>query len=217
MLTDCYKYVTVESHSAGKEGDPARLLAGGNMKLETDVESLTTRQWKAPTVMATVGPTLEQPEHLEQAIKAGARWFRLPCGYRQRAHVENARAVRQAAAQLEIPVQLLLDLPSSRPRTGNMEELRVAAGDRVVFCGSGGIRQRPKPAAEHSGALAGLGGTAETTQAAGTGYGFATGASALSSRRPGKPRSSRGWKKGIFHSSRRTRFFCPTLPARLPL
>ena len=69
----------------------------------------TTESWKVPDVMATIGPTLEKPVDLRRAIEAGARWFRFPCGYRQRPHLENASAVRTAAAQLGIPVQLLLD------------------------------------------------------------------------------------------------------------
>jgi pyruvate kinase len=83
--------------------------------------------------MATLGPTLEKQDDLRQAIEAGVRWVRLPCGYRQRPHVENARAARAAATQAGLPVQLLLDLPSSRPRTGTMEDLRLAAGDKVLF------------------------------------------------------------------------------------
>jgi len=88
---------------------------------------------KVPEVMATVGPTLEKPEDLLRAIEAGARWFRLPCGYRQRPHLENARAVREASVRGGVPVQLLLDLPSSRPRTGPMKELRLETGDHVLF------------------------------------------------------------------------------------
>ena len=83
--------------------------------------------------MATVGPTLERPEDLRRAIELGAKWFRLPCGYRQRPHAENALAVRAASAAAGAPVQLLLDLPSSRPRTGTMQELRLAVGDCVMF------------------------------------------------------------------------------------
>jgi len=93
--------------------------------------------------MATVGPTLEKPEDLEQAIQAGATWFRLPLGYRQRPHLENAQAIRAAAAQLEISVHLLLDLPSSRPRTGTMEELRLSPGDRVIFWDSEASSRAP--------------------------------------------------------------------------
>ncbi len=83
--------------------------------------------------MATIGPTLEKQEDLRHAIAAGVRWVRLPCGYRQRPHVENARAARAAATQVGQPIQLLLDLPSSRPRTGVMEELNLTIGDKVVF------------------------------------------------------------------------------------
>jgi pyruvate kinase len=83
--------------------------------------------------MATVGPTLEETADLRRAIESGACWFRLPCGYRQRPHLENAQAVLEAASAAGIEVQLLLDLPSSRPRTGAMEELRLSQGDHVLF------------------------------------------------------------------------------------
>jgi pyruvate kinase len=89
--------------------------------------------WKVPEIMATLGPTLEKQEDLRQAIEAGVRWVRLPCGYRQRPHVENARAARAAATQAGLPIQLLLDLPSSRPRTGVMQDLCLATGDKVLF------------------------------------------------------------------------------------
>jgi pyruvate kinase len=83
--------------------------------------------------MATVGPTLEKPEDLRLAILAGATWFRLPCGYRQRPHLENSRSIRTASKLTKTPVQLLMDLPSSRPRTGSMQELKLEIGDPVLF------------------------------------------------------------------------------------
>ena len=89
--------------------------------------------WKVPEIMATLGPTLEKQEDLRQAVEAGMCWVRLPCGYRQRPHVENARAARAAATQAGQPIQLLLDLPSSRPRTGAMEDLNLAVGEKVLF------------------------------------------------------------------------------------
>src|SRR5262249_26944006 len=103
------------------------------MKLEGGSVPQPTQPWRVPEVMATIGPTLEKPEDLCRAIEAGAGWFRLPCGYRERPHLENARAARWAANRVGIPTQLLLDLPSSRPRTGRMEELRALPGDGVVF------------------------------------------------------------------------------------
>jgi pyruvate kinase len=103
------------------------------MKSNFDLAARTSESWKVPDVMATVGPTLEKPVDIQRAIEAGARWIRLPCGYRQRPHLENARAVRTVASQLGMSVQLLLDLPSSRPRTGSMPELKVSVGQRVLF------------------------------------------------------------------------------------
>jgi pyruvate kinase len=87
----------------------------------------------SPEIIVTIGPTLEKPADLRRAIEAGARWFRLPCGYRQRPHLENARCVRAAAVECGVRVQLLLDLPSSRPRTGDMEELRLEVGAAATF------------------------------------------------------------------------------------
>jgi pyruvate kinase len=104
------------------------------MKSEFEIAVRASESWKVPDVMATIGPALEKPIDLRRAIQAGARWFRFPCGYRQRPHLENARAARKAATQLGIPVQLLLDLPSSRPRTGDMPELKLSVGERVLFC-----------------------------------------------------------------------------------
>src|SRR5579859_288843 len=83
--------------------------------------------------MATIGPTLEKPEDLQSAIQVGARWFRLPCGYRQRPHLENCRSIREASRASGIPVQLLLDLPSSRPRTGTMQETKLSVGQKAIF------------------------------------------------------------------------------------
>ena len=86
-----------------------------------------------PEVMATIGPTLEKIEDLRRAVEAGARWFRLPCGYRQRPHVENARDIREVAGEVDVPVRLLLDLPSSRPRTGAMKDLQLDVGARILL------------------------------------------------------------------------------------
>jgi pyruvate kinase/thymidylate kinase len=88
---------------------------------------------QVPEIMATIGPTLEKIDDLRRAVEAGARWFRLPCGYRQRPHVENARDIRTVAAEVDVPVRLLLDLPSSRPRTGTMNDLKLEIGARIVL------------------------------------------------------------------------------------
>jgi len=113
----------------------------------TTIESRAARPdpaiWKVPDIMATLGPTLEKQEDLRQAIEAGVRWVRLPCGYRQRPHLENARSARAAATQAGLPVELLLDLPSSRPRTGTMQDLQLAIGDAVLFWDPEAAAQAP--------------------------------------------------------------------------
>jgi pyruvate kinase/thymidylate kinase len=88
---------------------------------------------QVPEIMATIGPTLEKPEDLRKAMEAGVRWFRLPCGYRQRPHLENARDIRTVAAEVGVPARLLLDLPSSRPRTGAMKDLQLNIGARILL------------------------------------------------------------------------------------
>ena len=115
-----------------------------SVNLKSEPSEVEPKPWKVPEIMATVGPTLEKLADLRQAIELGVRWFRLPCGYRQRPHAENARVARDAASQAGIPIKLLLDLPSSRPRTGTMEEMRLAIGDRVVFWDPEAATQAPE-------------------------------------------------------------------------
>jgi pyruvate kinase len=110
---------------------------------EFDISQRASSFVRGPAIMATIGPTLEKPGDLSRAIEAGAGWFRLPCGYRQRPHVENARQVRAVAARLGAAVQLLLDLPSSRPRTGSMPELELSVGDEVLFWDSDLLADAP--------------------------------------------------------------------------
>jgi pyruvate kinase len=103
------------------------------VNVELDLTPAGSPDWKVPEIMATVGPTLEKPEDLQSAIQAGARWFRLPCGYRQRPHLENSRSIRSASRLAGVPVHLLLDLPSSRPRTGTMPEAKISVGQKALF------------------------------------------------------------------------------------
>jgi pyruvate kinase len=112
-----------------------------SVNVELELTPAASNDWKVPEIMATVGPTLEKPEDLQGAIQAGARWFRLPCGYRQRPHLENSRSVRNASRLAGVPVHLLLDLPSSRPRTGTMPEAKLTVGQKALFWDSedGGV------------------------------------------------------------------------------
>lgn len=126
----------------------------------SDNEPAEPRHWRPPQIMVTVGPTLETRDDLTRAIDAGAEWFRLPCGYRERPHVKNALCVREASEQAGKAVNLLLDLPSSRPRTGKMPELQLKPGDKVVFWDPA---DSPNHAASDGAATVPLPGLAELT------------------------------------------------------
>ncbi len=103
------------------------------IKMKPDFGSQDSGAWEAPEIMATVGPTLEKPEDLLLAIQAGLVGSGFPVAIGSGLHVQNGWAVRGAAIEERIPVRLLLDLPSSRPRTGSMQELRLKVGDQVIF------------------------------------------------------------------------------------
>jgi pyruvate kinase len=78
-------------------------------------------------VVASMGRTLYGEERLRQAVDAGAAAFRLPLGLLDRDLLADFIAARAAGA----PV--LLDLPASRPRVGEMAPSLLAPGDRVLL------------------------------------------------------------------------------------
>ena len=84
-------------------------------------------------ILATVGPTLETKEQFVAAIRAGASNFRLHMGHRDRDHRGDLRRIVAAGAEVGCAVQVLLDFPSSRPRTGRMAPRRIAVGDRLTL------------------------------------------------------------------------------------
>jgi pyruvate kinase len=108
------------------EGVVGQLQAGENMGAED-------LNLKPVEIMATVGPTLEKEDDLRKAAESGARWFRLPFGYRHRDHRAHARIVAALREKFDPPLCLLLDLPSSRPRTGAISDLPPSIGQVVVL------------------------------------------------------------------------------------
>ena len=84
-------------------------------------------------IMATIGPTLETAQDIAAAIDAGAGWFRLPTGYRDRDHVAHALLVRDVAGHKGTEVKVLFDLPSERLRLGRIDPRDVAPGMRLLF------------------------------------------------------------------------------------
>lgn len=88
-------------------------------------------------VMATIGPTLETAQDIAAAIDAGASWFRLPTGYRDRDHVAHALLVRDVARRKGGVVKVLFDLPSERLRLGRIDPRDVSPGMELSFAEPG--------------------------------------------------------------------------------
>ena len=84
-------------------------------------------------IMVTIGPTLETAQDIAAAIDAGAGWFRLPTGYRDRDHVAHALLVRDVAGHKGTDVKVLFDLPSERLRLGRIDPRDVTPGMCLSF------------------------------------------------------------------------------------
>ena len=84
-------------------------------------------------ILATVGPSLETRSDFKAAILAGASNFRFHLGHPDRDHAGDVLRLREAAAELDKEVTVLFDLPSNRPRTGQMEEMTIRVGDELVL------------------------------------------------------------------------------------
>src|ERR1022692_2672586 len=131
------------------------------MKSEFDLAVPTSKSWKVPDVMATIGPTLEKPADLHQAIEAGARWFRLPCGYRRRPLVQAPLRLSPATAPRKCPrrphsgrptghfgsiaPRLTIFAPPNRQHAGT----EFVCGPARAILGSGSVRHRSRPGATH--------------------------------------------------------------------
>ena len=81
-----------------------------------------------PIIIATIGPTLEKPEDINRAVKAGVQIFRLPLGYRSRNHIEHIKIIQNIGKETGKDIKTLLDFPSSRPRIGDMPDTKLNIG-----------------------------------------------------------------------------------------
>ena len=82
-------------------------------------------------ILATVGPTLETQTHFADAIQAGAVNFRFHLGHIDRNHEKNINDLLIAAKKANRVVSILLDLPSSRSRTGRMDARTLRLGETI--------------------------------------------------------------------------------------
>jgi pyruvate kinase len=84
-------------------------------------------------IMATAGPTMEETEQIKKAIQAGATHFRINMGLRARDLHKYFRNIRLASEQAGKKVNVLLDMPTSRPRIGKMKPMDLSAGELVTL------------------------------------------------------------------------------------
>ncbi len=85
-------------------------------------------------IVATVGPSLRDPEVLSQAIRAGATVFRLNFSHGDyESHRALVRAIREAEEKEETPVAVLQDLAGPKIRVGKLPSpMEVKPGDTLV-------------------------------------------------------------------------------------
>ena len=90
-------------------------------------------------VVATVGPACSSPEVLGDLLKAGVDVFRFTASKTPVTRlVTLAGVVRDLAADLDLPVELLLDLPGAKPRLTNDAYLDLAGVTELVLRFDGG-------------------------------------------------------------------------------
>ena len=70
------------------------------------------------TVAATLGPRFCTDSVIRDALTVGVRSFRQPWGYRTQPHLAQAEIIRRVGSDMVPEPELLVDLPSSRPRLG---------------------------------------------------------------------------------------------------
>ncbi len=86
---------------------------------QTEVYMNNTVQTK---ILATMGPTLQNVNEVKQMIERDVEEFRVHMGLRTRDFCGYFRNAREASKQMGREINVLLDLPSSRPRVVDMLE-----------------------------------------------------------------------------------------------
>lgn len=76
---------------------------------------------KCTQILATMGPTLQSVEDVVRMLELGVHQFRIHMGLRTRDFCGYYRNALTAAAQLFRKLDILLDLPSTRPRVSGVE------------------------------------------------------------------------------------------------
>ena len=82
-------------------------------------------------IMATLGPTLCEVKHIVKLASENVDMYRVHMGLRQRDFCSYFMNVRLAQEKIGKKLEVILDLPSSRMRVGDMKEIKYQIGDKV--------------------------------------------------------------------------------------
>jgi len=101
-------------------------------------------------ILATIGPASDSPACISSLIKEGVNGVRLNFSHGTREeHAAACRAVREAAAELGVPVAVVADLQGPKIRVGEMAApVEAVTGGRIEIvapggCGTGGAASIP--------------------------------------------------------------------------
>ena len=94
-----------------------------------------TMNLRKTKIICTLGPASETPERLREMILAGANIFRLNMSHAQHDWVRKiVPTIRNIAAELDMPVGILLDTQGPAVRTGDLPtKLNLKTGDIMEF------------------------------------------------------------------------------------
>jgi pyruvate kinase len=81
-----------------------------------------TRLSRRTKIIATIGPSTNNPEAIRELIKAGMNVARLNFSHGEfEEHAETISVIREQAKQLRLPVAILQDLPGPKIRIGEVK------------------------------------------------------------------------------------------------
>lgn len=84
-------------------------------------------------ILATMGPTLYEKSQIIQAVRSGATNFRIHMGVRKKHCYQYFTNVRAAEASLKKHIEVLLDLPTAKPRVGKMIPMKPIPGKQYTI------------------------------------------------------------------------------------
>lgn len=84
-------------------------------------------------ILATMGPTLSEVEQIVDAIQIGVRNFRIHMGVRSRNRYQYFVNAREAERITGEHIEVLIDLPSAKPRVGKFNTMRPIVGENYCI------------------------------------------------------------------------------------